>query len=197
MMNSGSPLVLKIKNNLARSYACHGQRQYGVSRACPGKPYGDAKSGQPGTWRRWSMAEDLQMTLECDTAEVARVLDAMEAFGEAHEVPLKATLRFNLVLDELITNIISYGFDDGSAGRIDVGVAFDGDILRAELTDNGRAFNPAEADLPELADNLEERSVGGLGLRLIRTYLDRLDYQRDGALNRLQIEMNVNAPAKG
>lgn len=143
------------------------------------------------------MAEDLQMTLECDTAEVARVLDAMEAFGEAHEVPLKATLRFNLVLDELITNIISYGFDDGSAGRIDVGVRFEDDILRAELTDNGRAFNPAEADLPELADNLEERSVGGLGLRLIRTYLDRLDYQRDGALNRLQIEMNVNAPAKG
>ncbi|MES1990771.1 MAG: ATP-binding protein [Pseudomonadota bacterium] len=143
------------------------------------------------------MAEDLQMTLVCDVAEVARVLDEMEAFGEARDVPMKALLRFNLVLDELITNIISYGFDDGADGRIELRVAFEENNLSAELTDNGRPFNPAEVALPELGETLEDRRIGGLGLRLIRTYLDRLDYQRDGALNRLHIQMNVTATDTG
>lgn len=143
------------------------------------------------------MAQDFHMTLERDIAEVGRLLDALEAFGEAHDLPLKAILRFNLVLDELVTNIISYGFDEGEQGRIDVNVALNGDILSAELTDNGRAFNPTKVDLPELAESLEESQVGGVGLRLIRTYLDRLDYVREGALNRLQIEMSVIVPEQG
>jgi hypothetical protein len=34
-------------------------------------------------------------------------------------------------------------------------------------------------------------------MRLIRTYLDRLDYVREGALNRLQMEMSVILPEQG
>lgn len=143
------------------------------------------------------MADDLQMTLELDVAEVGRVLDEMEVFGEAHDVPMKALLRFNLVLDELITNIISYGFGGETGGQIELRIGLHENMLTADLTDNGRPFNPAEAVLPELGETLEDRDIGGLGLRLIRTYLDRLDYQRDGGLNRLRIQMNVTATDTG
>lgn len=132
------------------------------------------------------------MTLTCDIAEVARVLDAMEAFGEAHALPVKLIFQVNLALDELITNIISYGFDKGAEGRIDLDVALQNDRLCAELSDNGRAFDPTKEVLPEIGGSLEGRDIGGLGLRLVRTYMERLDYRRDGGLNRLHLEMKTS-----
>jgi anti-sigma regulatory factor (Ser/Thr protein kinase) len=139
------------------------------------------------------VADKIQMTLRNDVAEVGRVLDAMEVFGEENGLPPKKIFQFNLALDELITNIVSYGFDEGAESRIELSVALRDGIISAELTDNGKAFNPVEAALPELGEGIEDREIGGLGLRLIRTYMDRLDYQRDGGLNRLRLQMNVNA----
>lgn len=140
------------------------------------------------------MADKIQMTLRNDVAEVARVLDAIEAFGEEHDLPTKKIFQLNLALDELITNIVSYGFEgEGGEPRIELSVVFRDGLIEAELTDNGKPFNPVEAALPELGESIEDREVGGLGLKLIRTYMDRLDYQRDGALNRLRLQMNMNA----
>lgn len=143
------------------------------------------------------MANKIQMTLRNDVTEVARVLDALEAFGEEHGLPAKKVFQLNLALDELITNIVSYGFDEGAESRIELSVSLQDGVISAELVDNGKAFNPVEAALPELGEGIEDREAGGLGLRLIRTYMDRLDYQRDGALNRLRLQMNVNAAEQG
>lgn len=132
------------------------------------------------------------MTLTCDIAEVARVLDTMEAFGEAHALSGKLIFQVNLALDELITNIISYGFDEGAVGRIDLDVVLQGDKLRAELSDNGRAFDPTKEALPEIGGGLDDRDIGGLGLRFVRTYMERLDYRRDGGLNHLYMEMKAS-----
>lgn len=143
------------------------------------------------------MTDKIQMQLACDVAEVGRVLDTVEEFGASQNLPMKAVFRFNLALDELITNIISYGFDGPEKAQIELVVTLTGNVLAAELTDNGKPFNPAEAELPEIEGELDEREAGGLGLRLIRTYMDRLDYQRDGALNRLIIQMNVKASDEG
>lgn len=135
----------------------------------------------------------LEMALQNDIAEVARVLDAVEAFGEEQDLPQKKVFQLNLVLDELITNIVSYGFDGHSGGKIDLSIAFEGDILRAELVDNGKPFNPLEAEIPDIGDDIDEMQVGGLGLKFVRTYVDRLDYRRDGAFNRLSLQMDVKA----
>ena len=133
------------------------------------------------------------MTLRNDISEVARVLDAIEAFGEAHDLPAKAIFQLNLALDELITNIVSYAFEGHAESRIELTVELRDGGLDAVLIDNGRPFNPVEAELPDLGEGLDERRIGGLGLKLVRTYMDRLDYRRDGELNSLQLHMNVNA----
>lgn len=139
------------------------------------------------------MSDKIEMTLRNDISEVARVLDAIEAFGEAHDLPAKAIFQLNLALDELITNIVSYAFEGHAESRIELTVELRDGGLDAVLIDNGRPFNPVEAELPDLGEGLDERRIGGLGLKLVRTYMDRLDYRRDGELNRLQLHMNVNA----
>ena len=131
------------------------------------------------------------MTLGNEIASVAAVLDALEAFAEQNGIAPQKIMRLNLMLDELITNTVSYGFPQGSAGTIHLSVELVDGTVNVELKDNGVAFNPIEADLPERSGGVEEREIGGLGLKLVRSYAKRLDYRRDGAFNHLHLEMDV------
>lgn len=143
------------------------------------------------------MSDTLQLTLRNDISEVARVIDVIEAFGERNGVPAKKIFQLNLVLDELITNIVSYGFDGQGGSEIRLSVELRNGTIDAELVDNGKAFNPAEAALPELGEGIEDRQIGGLGLKFVRTYMDGLEYRREGGFNRLRLRMNVQAANGG
>lgn len=139
------------------------------------------------------LVSQLDMSLSNDVQEVGRVIDSLEEFGAENGIAPDQSLRFGLALDELITNVISYGL----AGRADCTIRLviehgDG-VLRAELLDDGVPFDPltAEIDLPE--GDIEDRRIGGLGLTLVRTIMDRLDYRREDGFNRLKMEMKLKA----
>jgi len=135
----------------------------------------------------------IDMSLSNDVQEVARVIDTLEEFGAEHGVPVAQSLRFGLVLDELITNIISYGLAGRSDGRISLAIEHRDGVLHAELADNGPPFDPLAADATPPSGDIETREVGGLGLTIVKSFMDRLDYRRVDGLNRLTMEMNVKA----
>lgn len=135
----------------------------------------------------------LDMSLANDVEEVGRVIDSLEEFGEANGVPRDQCLRFGLALDELITNIITYGLAGRDDAVITLSIEHAEGALRAELADNGPPFDPLTAEI-ELQDGpMEEREIGGLGLTLVRTLMDRLDYRREDGFNRLKLEMKLKA----
>ncbi len=133
------------------------------------------------------------MSLANDIQEVGRVIDSLEEFGAENGIPPAEALRFGLALDELITNVISYGLAGRSGGTIRLTVRHGDGVLCAELMDDGVPFDPltAEVELPE--GDIEDRKVGGLGLTLVRKIMDRLDYRREDGFNRLKMEMNLKA----
>ena len=139
------------------------------------------------------MTGRLDMSLANDVQEVARVIDSLEEFGAANGIPPEQSLRFGLVLDELITNIISYGLKDRSDGIISLAIEHKAGVLHAELADDGPPFDPLAAETAAPSGDIETREVGGLGLTLVKTFMDRLDYRRVDGFNRLTMEMKVKA----
>ena len=139
------------------------------------------------------MSARIDMSLTNDVQEVARVIDTLEEFGAENGVPVSQSLRFGLVLDELITNIISYGLAGRSDGTISLAIEHRDGVLHAELADNGPPFDPLAADATPPGGDIETREVGGLGLTIVKSFMDRLDYRRVDGLNRLTMEMNVKA----
>lgn len=139
------------------------------------------------------MTGRLELSLANDIQEVARVIDALEEFGAASAIPADRTLRFGLALDELITNVISYGLAGRGDAVITLAVDLRDGVLHAELADNGPAFDPLAADTAAPSGDIETRAVGGLGLVLVKTIMDRLDYRRVDGFNRLTMEMKVTA----
>ncbi|GAB4174488.1 MAG: ATP-binding protein [Thalassobaculales bacterium] len=138
---------------------------------------------------RQDMAQDaIEASLTNDLAEITRLAETIEAFGKAHGLPEKVVFHVNLVLDELITNIISYGYPEEGPRSITVGLALDDGALEVRLEDDGVAFNPlADAREPDTAAALEDRPIGGLGVHFMKTFMDAVDYRREDGLNRLRM----------
>lgn len=86
-----------------------------------------------------------------------------------------------LVIEEMTTNIVKYGYNADPAGRIIVCCACEGDTLRITIRDQGQPFDPRDIPDPDLTSDLNVRSIGGLGVFLVRTMCDQLAYHHDTA----------------
>ena len=134
-----------------------------------------------------------EIELKNQIAELGRLGQFVETFAEAHDLTPKFTFGVNLVLDELVTNIISYGYTDGGEHTIRVRLACNGDELTAELEDDAIAFNPLERPEPDTTLPLEERPIGGLGIHFARKTMDQMSYRRDLDRNILVMKKRLGA----
>lgn len=123
--------------------------------------------------------------------ELDRVAEAVEAFGEAHGLSPKLRYQLRLVLDELLTNTISYGYADAGEHEITVLMSLDGTRLRFLLVDDARSFDPLTAKIPDVQAVADDRPIGGLGIHLVRSIMDRVAYERVGGTNRLLLEKDI------
>ena len=107
--------------------------------------------------------------------------------GQREAWPESLTFKVNLVLEELGLNFLSYG-GRGSDRQpeIEIVLKSDDDTLTIEILDDGNPFNPLQdAKDPNIDSPLEARSIGGLGVHLVRSLMDDLSYQRTAGKNRL------------
>jgi serine/threonine-protein kinase RsbW len=82
-----------------------------------------------------------------------------------------------LVIDELVSNLLKYGFDAKPDQRSYLKIEFDDDWLEIELKDNGHRFNPLVHPEPvSLGQELSDRAMGGLGLYLVLKVMDETHY---------------------
>ena len=113
----------------------------------------------------------------------------VEELGQREYWPESLTFKVNLVLEELGLNILTHGTKGtDSRPEIEIVLTSEDDALTIEVSDNGHPFNPLEDAIdPNVDALLEDRSVGGLGVHLVRTLMDDLHYQRDDGKNRLTL----------
>ena len=94
-----------------------------------------------------------------------------------------------------MTNIISYVYADGAEHQIGVRVALDGDGVTVRVEDDGRAYNPLDTPTPDLQLDVEERPIGGLGVHIVRSMMDTLEYRRENDRNILTMRKRTAADA--
>lgn len=127
------------------------------------------------------------LTAVDDLAEIRRVIAALEAFGEAHDLPPRVVMHMSLALDELMTNTISYGFDTPGQHTIKITLDLQDDMLTVVLDDGGRPFNPLQTPPPNLDLDIDDRPIGGLGIHFVREMMDDVSYARDDGRNILTL----------
>jgi anti-sigma regulatory factor (Ser/Thr protein kinase) len=140
------------------------------------------------------MSHQLDTTLKNDLAEIPRLAEEVERFGEAAGLPMKTVFRINLVMDELLTNAISYGYRDRSQHEIRIKIHAEDGKVAVDIIDDGAPFNPVdEAPAPDLESEVDDRQIGGLGLHLVRNMVERVGYARDDVRNHLTLVISADA----
>ena len=135
------------------------------------------------------MSAELSLKVETRVAELERISAAVKAFGEQQNWPANLIFKVTLVLEELGINIMNNGYDDG-LHDFEIVLTSEPDTLKVEVIDDGRPFDPLnDAPIPDLESSLDDRPVGGLGIYLVRSMVDRMHYRRTGDQNRLTLEI--------
>lgn len=111
----------------------------------------------------------------------------LERFCEQRAIDPEIIAGFGLVLDEILTNLISYAFRDGARHLIDLEASVANHELAIEVHDDGVAFNPLKLPPPALDADLDEREIGGLGIHLMKTVTDTVTYRRERGWNILRL----------
>lgn len=125
----------------------------------------------------------MELVIKNDLQEIETLGRFVKAFAAEHELSPKLTFQINLALEELVTNVISYGYEDDDEHQIQLTLEMENDSLRTEMKDDARPFNPADAKPPDLKLSLEKRPIGGLGIHLVKNMFDSLEYSRDNGKN--------------
>ena len=134
----------------------------------------------------------LSALLKNDLAELQRLKQIVTEFAEQHRrLAPELVYRVNLALDEIITNVISYGYEDSSEHEISVHLSWNDPNIKIVVEDDGRPFNPLEAPPPDTGKALVGRQIGGLGIHLVRKLMDDLEYRRENNKNVLILKTQV------
>jgi anti-sigma regulatory factor (Ser/Thr protein kinase) len=99
----------------------------------------------------------------------------------------------NISLDELFTNIVSYGFEDDLEHSITFTLNMDIDKLVICVQDDGIPFNPLEVKEPEVPVDQCDFKIGGLGIFITRKLMDDICYKRESGKNKLTLTKFIQA----
>jgi serine/threonine-protein kinase RsbW len=123
------------------------------------------------------------ITLANRLEEIARVTGFLESFAARHHLSDDVGFALTLAMDEVVTNIARHGYPAGEAGEIVVRIRMDAGTVVLQVEDAGRPFNPLDAPPVDLDAPLEGRPIGGLGIHLIRSLMDQVEYRREDGRN--------------
>jgi anti-sigma regulatory factor (Ser/Thr protein kinase) len=109
-------------------------------------------------------------------------------------VPSSDVDRLDVCLNEVMANIISHGASDSPLLRIHLFLQVDSDLDRGRATvtvsDQGSAFDATQANSRPRARALDDAEPGGLGLMMIRSFSDDLNYLYVDGRNQLSFAVN-------
>jgi serine/threonine-protein kinase RsbW len=119
-------------------------------------------------------------------AGVGRAAAAFDEFCRDRGVPPEARWRFQVALDEILSNIVRHAYKH-AGGTIALTFSHDSRAVSVEVVDSGPAFDPRQAPPPDTSSPLESRRPGGLGIVLAEELLDELAYERRDEHNHLKL----------
>lgn len=130
----------------------------------------------------------LSLMVTNELSELSRVTEALAQFADAEALPARVRFELELAVEEILVNVLKYGYDDDQAHSIALSVRYEEGLLSAEISDDGRPFNPLEVAAPDVDAPPGERPLGGLGIYLVKQTMDRLSYRREAGRNYLLMQ---------
>ena len=130
------------------------------------------------------------LTLHNNIEQIALLPEFVGAIAGEAQLDQEAEFNLNLALEEAVSNVILYAYPKETDGTVDIDATVDGKLVSIVIADSGKAFDPTAKEEVDINAGMEERPIGGLGIHLVRTIMDTVNYERKNEKNILTITKN-------
>lgn len=120
-----------------------------------------------------------------DEQSLMTVSDFFDECLEDFELELKLGLKLKVIADEIYSNIVFYS----GAKEAEVAFCDAGESVVLRFVDDGIAYNPLEAEEPDITD-IMDREPGGLGLFMVKSMADGIAYEYVSGKNCLSVALS-------
>jgi serine/threonine-protein kinase RsbW len=137
------------------------------------------------------IADRVSLELKNSLSELSTLGSSLEQFGEVLGLSSKILFEITLSIEELFSNIISYGYTDDAVHWIKVAISHEDDMIIIRLEDDGIPFDPLAAEEPDCECPIEQRKIGNLGIHLTKRFMDDIVYERLESKNILTVKKKI------
>jgi serine/threonine-protein kinase RsbW len=132
-----------------------------------------------------------ELTIKNQEQELARVSEFMESVCEELELDMHQSMKLQLVIEEMMTNVIFYAYPEGTSADITLTAESDGKELTFVLSDSGKPFDPTAKEDADTEINPMDREQGGMGILIVKNIMNEVSYQRLEGENRLTMKKTL------
>ena len=132
-----------------------------------------------------------RIILPNDTKEVPTLAAFVDEVCEAVGFDAALTMKMNLAIEEAVVNVMEYAYPRGTHGDITVEAQANDVRLKFTIIDSGTHFDPTAQAEVDTTLSAEDRPIGGLGIHIVRQYMDSINYERISGHNVLTLRKRL------
>ncbi len=129
-----------------------------------------------------------KLTLPNDIETIPQLSEFVDSVCEETGFDMSTTMSLNLAIEESVVNVMTYAYPEGERGTVDIEATSDDHSVTFCIKDAGIPFDPTTTAEVDTTLPAEKRSIGGLGIHLMRKIMDAIHYHHDGKHNILTLK---------
>jgi serine/threonine-protein kinase RsbW len=120
----------------------------------------------------------------CSIENLKGVRDFIRVSLKNHGVPDIQISEMVLALDEMCSNLMIHSHHCNPDELFELHILIEkGDPIIFEIIDDGTVFDINQFSEPELGNLVNQKRKGGLGIRLVKSIMDKVEYQHQSGKN--------------
>ena len=132
-----------------------------------------------------------ELTFKNEESELTRVAEYMESVCEELELDIHVSMKLQVAIEEMVTNVIFYAYPAGTSADITLSAESDESELTIVLSDSGKPFDPTAKEDADTEVNPMDRDQGGMGILIVKNIMNEVSYRRIGDINQLTMKKTL------
>ena len=111
------------------------------------------------------------------TENLALIREFVATVGAQAGMTEADVAKLELAVDEACANVIEHAYGHDASKEVIISANYDGEYIWFKIVDTGKGFDPTKITQEALEKLVLQRKSGGLGMRLIKTLMDEVQYE--------------------
>ena len=128
------------------------------------------------------------LTLSNDVKQVPELNNFVKSVADRLNLEPSLSSQLMLAVEEAVVNVMNYAYPIGTEGTVQIDAVATEQDLKFIITDQGKTFDPTQETHVDTTLDVEDRPIGGLGILLVQSLMDSINYERYDGKNVLTLK---------